>query len=377
MTGAGTESRRRFLALAAGATASLAGCAVPRTDPTARGRSAAEYERARDHDVTVGFVGDAMLGRNLDERYGRDDVDPAAVWAGLRPRLESLDTVCCNLECCLSTRGERFPDRTFYFRADPSWAVPALEAGNVGFASLANNHMLDYGPTALGDTLAALDDGDVAHAGAGETPSEAYAPATFSVGDLEVAVVSFADHYAEYGVTDDRAGTAYLECDPENDETRRLVEVALERARASDPDLLVASLHWGPNWVEYPAETYVEFGHWLVDRGVDIVHGHSAHVPQGVERYGDGLVLHDTGDIVDDYAVKDDLRNDRSVLFEVGIDDGALAELRLVPVVIDEYAVTPAVGEAAAWIRDAMRDRSAPFGTSYETDGNELVLSLA
>ncbi|WP_049924139.1 CapA family protein [Halopiger djelfimassiliensis] len=373
-------SRRRFLA-AATATV-LGGCAEPGTDATGTGgrnvgdRAVADVHHDRE-GTTIGFAGDAMLGRNLDERYGQDDASPAAVWSDLRPRLASLDAVCCNLECCLSTRGERFPDRAYYFRADPEWAVPALEAGNVRFVSLANNHMLDYGPTALVDTVEALDEGGINHAGAGKGPADAHAPATFTVDGVDVAVVSFADHFEEYGVTDDRPGTAYIECDRENDETRRIVEDALERAREHEPDLLVASLHWGSNWVEEPGAEYVAFGHWLVDQGVDLVHGHSAHIPQGVERYGDGLILHDTGDIVDDYAVKPELRNDRTFLFEVGVDDdGTLEDLRLVPARIDDYAVHQADETDAEWLHETMVDRSEPFGTTYERDGTHLHLSL-
>ncbi|WP_222915339.1 CapA family protein [Natrinema sp. SYSU A 869] len=359
--------RRRFLAAAG--TAVLGGCTAPAAEPTA-------FEDHERYDTTIGFAGDTMLGRNVDGRYGRAGVDPATVWGDLQPRLQSLDGVCCNLECCLSRRGDRFPDRTYYFRADPEWAVPALEAGNVKFASLANNHMLDYGPAALRDTVDALEDGGIGYAGAGESPATAREPATVSVGDIDVAVVSFADHYSEYGATNDRPGTAYVEFDPESSDSRRIVGEAIDRANASEPDLLVASVHWGPNWVEYPDEDYVTFSHWLVDQGVDLVHGHSAHVVQGVERYGDGLILHDTGDIVDDYITKEKLRNDRSFLFEVGLESGSLEELRLVPVAIDDRAVSRADENAAAWLRETMRDRSNPFETTYERDGDDLVLSL-
>ncbi|SFC27025.1 poly-gamma-glutamate synthesis protein (capsule biosynthesis protein) [Halobiforma haloterrestris] len=362
-----TGSRRRFLAAAGAAV--LGGCTAPAAGPI-------EFEAHERHGTTIGFVGDAMLGRDLEDRYGSGRADPASVWGDLRPRLQSLDGVCCNLECCLSTRGERFPDRTYYFRADPDWAVPALEAGNVRFASLANNHILDFGPTALRDTVDALADAGIGFAGAGERPAAARAPATVSIGDVDVAVVSLADHYAEYGATDDRPGTAYVETDPDVPDTRRLVSAALERARETEPDLLVASVHWGPNWVEYPDDDLRAFGHWLVDQGVDLVHGHSAHVVQGIERYGDGLVLHDTGDIVDDYVIKEDLRNDRTFLFELGLEDGSPAELRLVPAVIDDLTVSKADEDEAAWLRETMRDRSAPFGTEYERDGDTLVLPL-
>ncbi|WP_226004905.1 CapA family protein [Natrinema salinisoli] len=362
-------SRHRRAFLAAVGTAASAGCTAPMAEPTA-------FEDHERHETTIGFAGDAMLGRNVDGRYRRAGVDPAGVWGDLRSRLASLDGVCCNLECCLSTRGERFPDRTYYFRADPEWAVPALEAGNVRFASLANNHAMDYGQVALRDTIDALEAGGIDRAGAGETPAAARAPATVSIGDVDVVVVSFADHYATYAATEDRPGTAYVRMDPNDPETRRIVGDAIDRANATDPDLVVASVHWGPNWVEYPDDRLVAFGHWLVERGVDLVHGHSAHVVQGVERYEDGVILHDTGDIVDDYITKEDLRNDRSFLFEVGLEGGTLEELRLVPVVIDDRRVDRADADAAAWLQETMRDRSAPFETTYDRDGDDLVLSL-
>ena len=43
-----------------------------------------------------------------------------------------------------------------------------------------------------------------------------------------------------------------------------------------------------------------------------MIHGHSAHLFQGIEFYKGKLILYDTGDFVDDYQVDPLLRNDRS-----------------------------------------------------------------
>jgi poly-gamma-glutamate synthesis protein (capsule biosynthesis protein) len=37
-----------------------------------------------------------------------------------------------------------------------------------------------------------------------------------------------------------------------------------------------------------------------MERGVDVIHGHSAHVVQAIERYGNGVVLYGTGNCIDD-----------------------------------------------------------------------------
>ncbi|WP_266080950.1 CapA family protein [Haladaptatus caseinilyticus] len=329
----------------------------------------------KHHKTTIGFAGDAMVGRGLNHIYGEKDVEPATIWGDFQPRLQSLDGVFCNLECSLSNRGDRFPDRVYYFQGDPEWAVPALTAGNVQFTALSNNHSMDFGAVALTDTIDVLSEAGIENAGTGKTPAAAWEPATFSVGGLDVAVVSFSDEYEFYAATDDRPGIAWAETDPENPETQRLVGNAIERAQSGNPDLLIVSVHWGKNWIERPSDQLVSFGHWLVDQGVDLVHGHSAHVVQAVEQYSDGVILHDTGNLVDDFGIKDDLGNDKSYLFEVTLTDGEFDKIRLVPFHIDD-GVRPANKSEAAWLRKTMRDRSEPFETTYERDGDGLVVRL-
>jgi poly-gamma-glutamate synthesis protein (capsule biosynthesis protein) len=342
--------------------------------------------------LRIGFTGDVMLGRLVDDRQRSRSED--AVWGTVLERLRGLDGLVINLECVLSTRGREWQRtrRPFHFRADPDWAIPALEEVGVDVCSLANNHVLDYEEVALRDTIAELDAVGIGHAGAGETIDEALAPSVRTIddadidgrgsdvdgdGELRVAVVSFTDNTPEYAADEESPGTARIEIDVDDPETRRRVRESLERARETSPDLLVASLHWGPNMVTEPPESFREFGRWLIDAGVDVVHGHSAHVFQGIEVHEDRPIVYDAGDFVDDYRVDPDLRNDRSFLFVLAVTpDGRPTELRLYPTEIDDCAVSEASPDAAAWSRERMRHRSEPFGTEFERDGDALVLSL-
>ena len=326
--------------------------------------------------TSLGLTGDVMLGRLVDDHQRQRPVD--AVWGDMLDRLRGLDGLLINLECCLSTRGQpwRRTHRPFHFRADPDWAIPGLEAAGVDCCALANNHVLDFETPALFDTLDQLDAADIAHAGAGRTREAAFEPAVFTVGDCTLAVVSVTDNTPEYAATEDSPGTARVEIDRDDESSRQAVERALERAREHDPDLVVASLHWGPNMVEAPPESHQRFAHWLVDEGIDVVHGHSAHIFQGVEVYDGAPICYDTGDFVDDYA-RSQPRNDRSFLFAVVVDDGTPTELRLSPIEIDDFAVHQAGPEAADWSRARMRSLSAPFGTDFERDGDQLVLGLS
>lgn len=328
--------------------------------------------------VRLGFTGDVMLGRLVNRRQRSRPVE--AVWGDLLDRLRSLDGLVVNLECCLSTRGEEWTrtNRRFHFRASPERAVPALSRAGVDVAALANNHVLDYEEAALADTLDHLDDAGIARAGVGMTVAEARRPAVVTVGNVDVAVVSFTDNTPEYAAGPDDPGTAYVEINIDREETRRAVRESLAAASDGDPDLLVASLHWGPNMRERPPKNAREFARWLVEEGVDVVHGHSAHVFQGVEILDGAVVLYDTGDFVDDYAVDPELRNDRSFLFEVRVaaDSGRVETLRLLPTEIDDCAVHEADERAAEWSRNRMRRLSEPFGTDLERDGAELVVPV-
>ncbi|ELY80271.1 CapA family protein [Natrinema gari] len=347
----------------------------------------------------IGFTGDVMLGRLVDDRQHDRPVD--AVWGTVCERLRELDGLVINLECVLSTRGRQWQrtHRPFHFRADPEWAIPALERAGVDICALANNHVLDYEEVALRDTIDALDDAGIAHAGAGATIDEALAPAVRTIGGsdaagdpsgpesdatpaagndgLDIALISLTDNTPEYAADDDSPGTARIEIDVDDQATRRRVREALERARETNPDLLVASLHWGPNMVTEPPASFRDFGRWLVENGVDVIHGHSAHVVQGIERYNGSPIIYDAGDFVDDYRVDEEMHNDRSFLFVLTVTpDGRPIELRLQPTVIDGCAVHEAGPEAAAWARERMRTLSAPFGTEFDRDGDALVLPL-
>ncbi len=327
--------------------------------------------------LRFGLTGDVMLGRLVDDR--QRDRNVGAVWGDVRERLQSLDCLAINLECTLSTRGQPWTrtHRPFHFRADPDWAVPALTDVDVSFAALANNHVLDFEEPALEDTLDELDEAGIAHAGAGRTEAAAFEPATIEVGGLTVAFVSLTDNTPEYAAGSDEPGTAYVPIRDDQEETRERAARALSDARATAPDLLVASLHWGPNMVEEPPPEFRQFARFLVDEGVDLIHGHSAHVFQGIEVVDGVPVLYDCGDFVDDYAVDRQLHNDRSFLFEVRLaPSGTIESLRLFPTQIDSCAVYRAKEPAASWSRERMRDLSEPFGTTFERDDEELVLEL-
>lgn len=355
-------STRRGALAAAASLVALGGCA-DRSGPTDAEPSGG--------DARVGLAGDVMLGRSVHERH--HDEPPGSVWGSTLPWLHALDGLVANLECCISTRGTPWPDKVYRFRAGPNWALPALDAAGTACVSVANNHALDFGVPALLDTLDGLARAGIATAGAGRNRRAAVAPVTTEIGGVTVGMLALTDRMPSFGATADRPGTAVATPTVRDRRTRRLVRWQLDRLAGAD--VVVASLHWGPNWELVKRPPLRAFARWLVERGVDVVHGHSAHVPQGVEVYEGAPILYDCGDFVDDYVVKPDLHNDRSALYELVVEDGAVVAVRLHPVELD-VGVDAASPAAARWLRERIRTLSGRFGTTIRTEPNSPALRV-
>ena len=129
--------------------------------------------------------------------------------------------------------------------------------------------------------------------------------------------------------------------------------------------------------VEKPKKEFVQFAHDLIDCGVDLIHGHSAHIFQGVEVYKEKLILYDTGDFIDDYYVDPTLRNDRSFLFLIQCSKEQILELRLIPVFIENCQVNRANEYEAQQTFKRMQKLSQEMHAVFETQNGELVLRFS
>ena len=323
-------------------------------------------------EITLALTGDVMLGRGVNEALR--SALPGEPWGDLLPLLLSADLRVINLECAI-TEHERPWSRTpkvFHFRADPS-AVEVLRAARVDACALANNHTLDFEEKGLLDTLAHLDTAGIRYAGAGRNLEEAARPVLLDGG---VALVAFTDNEPPFAASPETPGTNYLPVSTEPEVLRR-VEEAIGAAREAGARTVVFSNHWGPNMVRRPKAAFRRFARAVVDRGADVYYGHSAHVFQGVEVYRGKPILYDTGDFIDDYAVHPDLRNDRSFLFRISMEDGDFRRLELFPVVLPYARVELARDEEREAIFALMEALSAGMGTFFDRREDRLVLEPA
>ena len=310
-------------------------------------------------EVVIGFTGDVMLGRLVNEVINKKGY--AYPWGDMIPNLKENDLNIINLETTL-TRSDKKVPKVFNFKATPD-KVKSLLLASIDVANLANNHAKDFSEQGLIETIETLDAAGIKHVGAGNNTQAAREPVIIIKNGIRIGILGFTDNEPGWKAENNKPGTNYFKV---GDIEKVKLDVAQVRAKV---DILIATQHWGPNKREVPTQAFVDFAHSMIDAGIDIIHGHSAHVTQGIEVYSGGLILYDTGDFVDDYMVGPMLRNDHSFLFRVTVTKQGVKKLTLIPVIINNMQVNLAQGKDFREMSDRIMRLSKAFGTKlYETD---------
>jgi poly-gamma-glutamate capsule biosynthesis protein CapA/YwtB (metallophosphatase superfamily) len=321
--------------------------------------------------VRLVLAGDTMLGRGVAERLRTDPLAPL-VSPEIIEITREADLLFLNLECCISDRGQRWPDpmKPFFFRAPPV-AVETLSKLGTSCVTVGNNHALDYGTEALEDTFRHLDAAGIAWVGAGPEVGRARAPAVLEAQQVRIAILGVTDHPAGFAALPDRPGVAYADL---RTEVPNWLTTALSdlRSPASDVDVVIVSPHWGPNMVAQPVAHVRRAARTLIEAGATMIAGHSAHVFHGVS----GPVLYDLGDFLDDYATDRLLRNDLGLLFVVTLDRAGPRRIEVVPLALDYCFTRLAEGDDAAWVRNRFRHVCHALGTMVSERSGRLVVDL-
>ena len=313
---------------------------------------------------TLCLAGDTMLGRGVAEVISGSD-RPVLFSDEIVEITASADLFLLNLECCISSRGEKWPSphKPFFFRAPPE-AVVILSDLGVDCVTLGNNHALDYGCDALFDTFDALETGGIAWVGAGPDTTSARRPARLSAAGLEVAVVGFTDHPSEFAASDETPGVAFA------DLGQGVPDWIVDPMTSGDADVTIVTPHWGPNMTARPVPHVEAAARTLVDAGASLVAGHSAHVFHGVR----SPVLFDLGDFVDDYAVDPVLRNDLGLLWLVTLGRAGPVRIEAVPLKLDYCFTKVATGVEAAAIEHRFRTACKEMDADVATEDGRLVV---
>ncbi len=274
------------------------------------------------------------------------------------PVLGNADIVAGNLESTISTRGKAVENKKFTLRAGPV-AARALKSAGIRVVTLANNHSLDFGPLALWDTIASLEDNGILYSGAGMSLDDARTPAIIKIKGRTLAFLAYSLTFPlEFFASAGRPGTApgYAE----------FVKADIEKVRPR-ADLVIVSFHWGAELLTAAKDYQIELGRHAIDWGADLVLGHHPHVLQELEVYKGRLIAYSLGNFV---FGSESERTNTSMILLTTFQGKTLVRVEAVPLDVNNYRVKyrPHVldGKAAALVLDSVNAASARFKTKLE-----------
>jgi len=319
--------------------------------------------------ITLLAGGDVTLGHNhqkyFDEQLakGRSREDLLAYgFKEVRALGDAADLFVVNLECPFTEGGEKLA-KNFNFRARPE-LVGALVAGGVDVVSLANNHLMDYGPQGLVDTLVALEAARIPYFGAGRNLAEARRPAIVTVGGVRVALLGYFFlgerniEPPEVYATDSTPGVAGHFSDVDAMERMLREDILAARARA---DVVLPFFHWGREGTYVPEPYQVRLAHAAIDAGAAGVLGSHPHVLQAMELYRGAPVVYSLGNFV--FGGNWNPRDKRGALWKGRFGPGGYLSSEVLPLRTDRFPdfpfqPVPVSGEAAEEVLRLLADSS-------------------
>ena len=252
--------------------------------------------------------------------------------------VQSSDIVIGNIEGVLSSTTGNANTSKIRLRMPFSF-IEALKSININVASLANNHVCDYGEESLFDMIDTFKKSGIQTVGAGRNIDEASRSIVIKKKGIILAFLSFCcrttngQNYASTNLP----GVAPLDLE--------LVEDQIEKTKIKS-DIVVVSFHWGREQWHYPSPEQIRIAHRSIELGADIVIGHHVHVVQGYEIYKNKIILYGMGNFLFDdiegtkrgrpFKFRLRKENRESFIFQALIAKDGIVSGKIVPTYINQ-----------------------------------------
>lgn len=276
-----------------------------------------------DKTIQLVFAGDILLdgfvGSQID-RFGNE-----YPFRKVAPILKKADMAFANLETPVSIRGKA-AEKTFAFRSKPDTLKGLVYAGIDG-VTIANNHILDYGPQAMLDTITHLNRQKIGYTGAGRTVDEAFKPYVQQINGKKIAVLGVSrvlPHNSWIaGKNHPGAASAYT---PEP-------MLSHIKKSAKTNDYTIVYIHWNQEFADNPEEESRKLAKRMIDAGADIIIGSHSHTLMGIEYYKNKPIYYSLGNFVFNRSTRGGDKTLQSMMVHVDIR-GSKITSRITPVKI-------------------------------------------
>ncbi|WP_342677119.1 CapA family protein [Methanofollis sp. UBA420] len=158
-----------------------------------------------------------------------------------------------------------------------------LKERHVGICTLANNHIMDSGRAGVEETVRHLEESGIRHYGLGGYPEY------LMVGHGGTKVALIASCHREGPMWDGRTPAPYYF------DLKKIRALIREVRETEDPDAVIYNYHGGTEYNIVPEPKRRAFFHEIARAGADLVIGHHAHAPQGIETVDGRTIVYGLG----------------------------------------------------------------------------------
>jgi hypothetical protein len=208
---------------------------------------------------------------------------PENILKNIAPCLHKADYVMTNLETPLLD--DWSPNKMF--AGSSRWTCGLPEAG-IDMLHLASNHMFDHGAQGFNQTILSAKENGLKIIGAGEKQADAKKLVVEQFGQIRIGWLA--------------AGHTKIQ----QPLTPRLWELDINdlintiKQGCKEVDILIVSIHWGSEYIDYPTDEQYQTAHQFIDAGASAVVMHHAHIMQGVEIYSGKPICYNLGNFLFD-----------------------------------------------------------------------------
>lgn len=218
------------------------------------------------------LLGDIFLGGDLSPSWNDLHFDP---FSKIHSLVRDGDIIYGNIETSFF-RGPLRP-----FRSNHLWSPPesicALQKLGLDVAGYANNHVMDYGASAMMRSATLLGEKGICCIGAGWTLAEASKGCVIERNGLKIGFLAYTTNaFHVRSITAGRLSTGSASM------RKKYMKSDIERLR-TEVDMLCVCLHWGYEFLNVPHPKQRKLASQLIKWGSDVIIGTHPHVVQGYE----------------------------------------------------------------------------------------------
>lgn len=223
-------------------------------------------------EIRVLFVGDILLSRNVKDEFQSKKTLP---WENLTTFFKSADLVIGNLEGAVGNAQDQFSSKVEspVFSIDSS-AIPMLQRAGFSVITIENNHSFDLGIKGKENAIESLRKNNLNPVCFDNSPQ------FFTVKDIVISVISLNDVIGR---------------DSSKNEIPSIEVEQKIRLAKSLSSIVIVSIHWGSELLDWPNKRQRELANWLIKKGADIIIGSHPHIVQKPEIIDGKLVFFSLG----------------------------------------------------------------------------------